>query len=140
MRQSVTQEFEFGCGIACFAFAAGLTYKEAAYYLGPKQAASNRFWCKDLAVALTLFGVTYHHKHLNSLLVSKINTEGTIVLIARSKNYPAGHYLINHEGFWMDPWINLPFNRNINDAQSGFRNALPGRPIYGLFYDSAAGF
>lgn len=43
MRESITQEFDYGCGIACFAFALGVNYKEATLLLGEKQANSQRF-------------------------------------------------------------------------------------------------
>lgn len=43
MRKSITQEFDYGCGIACFAFATNKTYKEAERFLGSKQAMSEIF-------------------------------------------------------------------------------------------------
>lgn len=43
MKKTITQEFDYGCGIACFAFVTGMTYKEAEVFLGCKQAKSLRF-------------------------------------------------------------------------------------------------
>lgn len=133
MRQSITQEFDYGCGIACYAFVLGLSYKEAAASLGAKQASSTRFWIKNFAEALNKSGKPYIAKYVKPHLKSKIYKDGTIVLIRRSKYYPAGHYLIRHKNTWMDPWINLPFNKNIAEAKSGFRKRLPGNPMYALF-------
>lgn len=132
MRESVTQEFDFGCGIACFAFALNLTYKESVFLLGPEQASSPKFYVKDLAKALNDAGLNYKSKHIKPHIRAQIYCEGTIVLIRRSKRYPVGHYLIRHGGYWMDPWINLVFNKNINQAKSGFRKRLPGTPMYAL--------
>ncbi|HUC95803.1 MAG TPA: hypothetical protein VMR76_02485 [Candidatus Saccharimonadia bacterium] len=133
MRKSITQEFDYGCGIACFAFALKISYKEATILLGPKQAKSNRFWVKDLTTALNNSGLKYTSRHINYKLRKTIYKDGTIVLIRRSKKYIAGHYLIRYKDKWMDPWINLPFNNDINKAKSGFRKRLPGSPMYALF-------
>jgi hypothetical protein len=132
MRQSITQKFDYGCGIACFAFATKQTYEQAEKFLGSKQALSTRFWCKNLAAELNSFGLAYQHKYIKPSLRKKIYKEKTIVLIARSKHYPAGHYLIRHNNQWMDPWINLPCDKNIKNARSGFRKRLPGNPIYAI--------
>lgn len=132
MKESITQEFDYGCGIACYAFALGITYREAANQLGDAQAKSHRFWVKDFRVALNRAGLSYvsqHHKPNNT---KQSYVEGAIVLIRRSKNYPAGHYLIRHGEYWMDPWINLPYSKDILKAKSGYRKRLPGRPMYVL--------
>ena len=133
MKKSITQEFDYGCAIACFAFANNLTYKEAVDYLGERQAKSERFYVKDLCMALNGYGNTYSRKYVKPHLRRKIYREGTIVLIRRSKHYLAGHYLIRHNGVWMDPWINLPYDKAIKNAKSGFRKRLPGKPMYALF-------
>ena len=136
MRESITQEFDYGCGVACFAFALGMTYQQAANHLGELQASSTRFWIKDFASALNTSGKQYIAKYMKLPMVRKIYKEGTIVLIKRSKRYPTGHYLIRHKGLWMDPWINLPTNKDINHAESGFRKRLPGKPMYALLPQS----
>ncbi len=133
MRKSITQEFDYGCGIACYAFALDISYKQAIELLGPEQALSNRFWVKDLNKALNEAGLRYNSMHINDKLRKSIYKNGTIVLIRRSKKYIAGHYLIRHKGLWMDPWINLPSDNNILNAESGFRKRLPGSPMYALF-------
>jgi hypothetical protein len=133
MRESITQEFDYGCGIACYAFALKISYKEAVVSLGSKQSSSTRFWIKDFKKALNTAGKNYKANYIKPHLRAKIYKEGTIVLIRRSKHYPAGHYLIRHNDKWMDPWINLPYNKNIAEAKSGFRKRLPGSPMYALF-------
>lgn len=133
MRESITQEFDYGCGIACFAFALDLSYQLAVERLGDEQTNSNRFWVKDLTSALNQSGKNYESKYFKPYLYKRLYKEGTIVLIRRSKIYPAGHYLIRHNKYWMDPWINLPKDRNIKNAQSGFRKRLPGSPMYAIF-------
>lgn len=132
MRESITQEFDYGCGIACFAFALDITYQQAVQQLGEVQAGSTRFWIKDFTAALNNSDKHYIAKHIKPPMLRKIYTEGTIILIRRSKLYPTGHYLIRHNGHWMDPWINLPIDKDINNAKSGFRKRLPGKPMYAL--------
>lgn len=132
MRESITQEFDYGCGIACFAFALDMTYQQAARQLGETQANSTRFRVKDFTVALNNSGKHYIAKYMKPPMMRKIYEEGTIVLIRRSNQYPTGHYLIHHKGHWMDPWINLTTDNDINHAKSGFRKRLPGKPMYAL--------
>ncbi len=132
MRKSITQEFEYGCGIACFAFVFQITYKEAVDYLGYEQATSNRFWIRDLTKALNKYNKIYKSYYVKPHIRKLIYKEGAIVLIRRSKHYTVGNYLIRHGEEWMDPWINLPFNNNIKQAKSGFRKWLPGSPMYAL--------
>ncbi len=133
MRKSITQEYDYGCGIACFAFVLNISYNHAVKLLGLRQASSARFWVKDFAVALNKEGKSYKAKYIKPHLKSKIYKDGTIVLIRRSKHYPVGHYLIRYEDTWMDPWINLPYSKNISEAKSGFRKRLPGSSMYALF-------
>jgi hypothetical protein len=137
MKQSITQEFDYGCGIACYAFVLGLSYREAAKRLGKEQAESNRFWVNDLTRALNEAGLKYERKYVKPHVEPLIYGEGTIVLIGRSKVYPAGHYLARYNNTWMDPWINLPENRHIDQATSGFRKVLPGIPKYAIMLVSS---
>lgn len=132
MRKSITQEYDYGCGIACFAFALKITYKEAVNLLGKEQSNSNRFYVKDLTDALNRNGLSYFSRYVKPHIRNNIYKDGSIVLIKRSKHYPTGHYLIRYNNLWMDPWINLPFEKNIKKAESGFRKRLPGTPIYVL--------
>ena len=132
MRQAVTQEFDYGCGIACYAFALGISYKDAATRLGEVQANSQRFWVKDFNKAMNQAGLPYVSKYIKPPIRKQIYQEGAIVLTRRSKAYPTGHYLIRYNGSWMDPWLNLPYCKDITKAKSGFRKRLPGTPMYAI--------
>lgn len=132
MRESITQEFEYGCGIACFAFALHITYRQAEQFLGTAQATSIRFWVKDLTRQLNQAGFQYRSMHIKQKNKHRIYQADTIVLIRRSSRYPAGHYLIRHNMSWMDPWINLPDGSGIANAKSGFRRRLPGAAMYAI--------
>jgi predicted double-glycine peptidase len=83
LRKSITQEFDYGCGIACFAFALNISYKQAVKLLGPKQTVSNRFWVKDLTAALNRAGLKYKSRHINDKLRRSIYNDGTIVLYSK---------------------------------------------------------
>jgi hypothetical protein len=131
MNKSITQEMPNGCGIACFAFVAGISYKETEDFLGEEQAKSNRFILKHFREELDRFGLKYTSKHVRpDQTIDPI--EGTIVLLRRSKQFPVGHYLAYHEGKWMDPRINLENDRMFNNPESGFRDVLPGQVMYVL--------
>ena len=131
MKKSITQESPNGCGIACFAFVCNLTYKQAEDFLGEEQAKSNRFIVKHFREELNRFGLSYnsHHVRPNRTVDP---TEGAIVLLRRSQSFPVGHYLVFHQGKWMDPRINLQDDRIFQKPQSGFRDNLPGQVMYAL--------
>lgn len=131
MRQSITQESPNGCGIACFAFVADLTYKQAEEFLGEAQAKSNRFIVKHFCEELNRFGLNYSSKHVHPGQMIE-PAENMIVLLRRSKQFPVGHYLVYFRGKWMDPRINLEDDRIFNNPTSGFRDTLPGEVMYAL--------
>lgn len=135
VRKSITQKQDYGCGVACFAFVNDISYEQAEYRLGQEQANSNRFYIKDFREALVKCGLNYTSRHIKSCNQNLIYKEGSVVLIRRSKIYPAGHYLVRHENAWMDPWINLPDDNDITNAVSGFRKRLPGCAMYVLFLE-----
>lgn len=127
--KSITQESPNGCGIACFAFVCGLTYKQAEKFLGSEQAKSNRFIVKHFREELNRFGLSYVSQHLRPGQIFE-PTEGTIALLRRSKQFPVGHYLAYRYGKWMDPRINLQNDWEFQQPESGFRNTLPGQAMY----------
>ncbi|MFZ1301453.1 MAG: hypothetical protein WAQ27_02650 [Candidatus Microsaccharimonas sp.] len=131
MKKSITQEMPYGCGIACFAFVANLTYKETEAFLGEEQAKNNRFIVKHFREELNRFGLPYISKHVRPDQAIEPR-EGTIVLLRRSKQFPVGHYLAYHNGKWMDPNINLHEDRLFQNPKSGFRDVLPGQVMYVL--------
>lgn len=131
MKKSITQEAPYGCGIACFAFVAGITYKQAEEFLGEEQAKSDRFIVKHFREELNRYGLNYISRHvkMGETIEPK---DGMIVLLRRSKQFPVGHYLAYHRGKWMDPYINLAEDRNFQNPKSGFRDVLPGQMMYVL--------
>lgn len=131
MKKSITQEAPYGCGIACFASVANITYKQAAEFLGPEQAKSDRFIVKHFREELNRYGLNYTSKHVKPDQTVKPK-EGMIVLLRRSKQFPVGHYLTYCDDRWMDPYINLADDRNFQHPKSGFREVLPGQMMYVL--------
>lgn len=127
MRHTITQKDGMGCGAACVAFAANITYDQTVKIMGEEKAKTAGYRLKELVNALSQYGAPYKSKHVNSTKKHEIYKEGTIVFIRRSKRYPYGHYLIRHKNMWMDPWINLTKDHNLANAQSGYRQRLPGQ-------------
>ena len=76
MRKSITQEYDYGCGIVCFAFALRITYKKAVILLGKRQSNSNRFYVKDLTNALNKNGVRYFSRYVKPHVRNKIYKDG----------------------------------------------------------------
>lgn len=129
--KSITQKLDYGCGVACFAFVCGMNFEEAVAFLGREYSVKYGWKPSDLVAALDRCGISYENHYVRK----KDDMEypkGSIVLIERSKDYPVGHYLILTTQGWMDPWINLPETNDVQKAKSGFRNELPGKPMYAL--------
>ncbi len=131
MKQSVTQELNYGCGVACFAFICNKTFKQAVELLGSEYSVKNGWRPSDLVAKLNKYGYNYKNHYVRKQPKAKYPS-GTIVLLERSASYPVGHYLVLENNRWMDPWINMPENKNLVFAQSGFREKLPGQPMYAL--------
>jgi len=134
MKNSITQESPNGCGIACFAFVCNISYKQAEEFLGQEQAKSDRFIIKNFRDELNRYGLRYKSSHIRPGQII-YPTEGTIVLLRRSPQFPVGHYLAFHQGKWMDPRINLDEDRMFNNPASGYRDELPGQAMYVLELD-----
>lgn len=133
MLESITQLHDYGCGVACVAFATGKSYQDTLKVLRADATQVKGFFCKDLVVALSTYSSAYGYKYLKPKLRWRIYDDRVIVYIKKSKLYPAGHYLIRSNGLWMDPWINFVQDKDIRNARSGYRKRLPGTPIYALF-------
>lgn len=131
MKQSITQELDYGCGVACFAFVCAVTFKEAVALLGKEYSVKHGWRPSDLIKALNSYGHNYKNNYVRK---KHINTypSGTIVLIERSSEYPVGHYLVLYKDSWMDPWINMPESNDLIYAKSGYRKKLPGEAMYAL--------
>lgn len=132
MKKSVTQEFDYGCGVACFAFVTGLSYRQAVHHLGREQTVKFGWRPSDLSKALNDYGLRYKNSYVRKHAANDSYPNGTIVLIERSKDYKVGHYLVSYERLWMDPWINMTENNDIYYAKSGFRKVLPGKAMYAI--------
>ncbi len=132
MKESITQEFEYGCGVACFAFIRNLSYKEAVVRLGREKTVAFGWKPNDLMHALNSDGMKYRNRYVRKSKQHEPYPEGTVILIERSSVYPVGHYLVRHQSLWMDPWINMPHDKIVARARSGFRKELPGRAMYAI--------
>lgn len=129
MKKSITQELGYGCGVACFAFACDVTFQQAVKLLGREYSVKFGWKPSDLAKELNKQGFNYKNRYVRKKAVDQAYPDGTIVLIESSREYPVGHYLILYHGKWMDPWINLADDDNLNNATSGFRDWLPGKAL-----------
>lgn len=137
MKPTITQKDGMGCGAACVAFAANITYEEAVTELGKNKAQTVGFQLRELVDVLGRYGLNYHYNHVKATSGRGVYPDGTIVFIKRSKRYPYGHYLIRHNGLWADSWINLVLDKNLTNARSGYRKRLPSIvqwACYRLYY------
>jgi ABC-type bacteriocin/lantibiotic exporter with double-glycine peptidase domain len=130
MLRAVTQEQPMGCGIACVACVAGISYSKALNLFSLKKASTNGFYCKDILNALKELGLNYEYKKVTAKTKKYLKREGTIIFIRRSAKYPKGHYLVKTKRGWMNPWINFP---SIKPAKAGFNKKLPGKAQWVLF-------
>jgi hypothetical protein len=136
MRKSITQELDYGCGVACFAFVCNMTFREAVSFLGREYSVRHGWKPSDLIIALQQYGLNYKNSYVRKKSDYQY-PDNTIVLIERSTIerstiYPVGHYIVFFEGRWMDPWINMPENSKLESAESGFRIKIPGKAMYAL--------
>jgi len=131
MKDSITQELDYGCGVACFAFICNMTFQQAVVFLGKEYSVKHGWRPSDLVAALNRYGLSYKNNYVRKKQ-KIIYPNGSMVLIERSPSYPVGHYLVIHDNQWMDPWINLPKDKVLKNAKSGFRSKLPGKAMYAL--------
>ena len=126
----VVQEDVMGCAVACVASILGVSYKRALRLFGTSKCSTRGYYCPEICKALRKGGLSYgwqklslHNKHL-------INIKSSIIFVARSKLYRAGHYLVRLEQGYMNPWLNFP---KVNPAKAGIVKRLPGKPAYVVF-------
>ena len=101
---SVTQKNNFGCGVACLAYALKIDYDYLIKSSRIKKQAENKgFTCRELIEILKSNSLNYCYKYLKPKLKKKIYEDGSIVFIKVSKKYPIGHYLIRTNNLWIDP-------------------------------------
>lgn len=125
---AVRQEDQLGCGIACVAYVLGMSYKDTRnlFIDGEHKATYKGFYCRDLVTVLKWKGKNYTHRYIKKNGVQERFNNLSIVFIKRSKQYPAGHFLVKTDCGWMDPYINYPEK----EPKAGFRKDLPGVPMY----------
>ena len=126
----VAQKHTMGCGIACVASAAGVSYDEALSKTNVGLAGTRGYYLREIKEALKRLGLHYEHRKYGDKYKHLLENEGTIVFIKRSKDEPAGHYLLRTKNGWMDSWINYP---SISPAEAGFQGELTGEPQWVLF-------
>lgn len=135
MKTPVVQEDDYGCAVACVAFVLNIEYQKA-LRLFPKGKSRVKmggdFYVREIAAILNSQGKHYRQRYIKSYKKKHVSREGSIILIARNNRYTTGHYLVRHNGTWMDPWINLvQYPR-----AAGWRLRLPGRAMMGVFDES----
>jgi hypothetical protein len=132
--QPVTQEYDYGCAIACIAFVLGLSYKETASMLSLLQQSSDRYYVQNLRHDLEVItGQSWSHKFIKEGADYSNIPDMSIVLIRRNPVHKYGHYLVKTKWGYMDPWINLNKSNDIKLAKSGYRATLPSTPMYKIF-------
>lgn len=134
MERIVVQRHGFGCGVACVAYAAGVSYKKAlSLFAHPENAEAKGYWCRDLIAALAVAGLAYQHRYFKPRHRKFLKDTGVIVYTRRSAKYPAGHYLVRTKsGLWMNPWANFP---EMNPRIAALQKRLPGTVSYILIPD-----
>lgn len=121
----VAQEDEMGCAIACVANLLNISYQDAKQLFNPKFAKHRGYYCKSIVNALKKAGVQSHYKKYSDS--EEINF-GDIIFVGRCVDLPYGHWLLRLKEGWVDPWINLQVEKDINKAKAGIRDSLIGVP------------
>ncbi len=132
MKTPVVQEDDYGCAVACVAFVLDISYGRALKLFSQGKSrvqVGGDFYVREIAAILNSQGLCYKQRYIKSHKKKHIVREGTIILTARNKRYATGHYLVRHNGRWMDSWINLAKY----PRAAGYRLRLPGRPQMGVF-------
>lgn len=121
----VTQEGSMGCGIACAASLAGLSYKEMQklFTQGNVKDKTTGFYHKDFEEALEKVGFKIKGYSAKRWGMKHIKP-GTIVFVRRGKVYPYGHFLLKTSKGWMNPWKR---GENIKEAKAGWQKRLPDK-------------
>jgi hypothetical protein len=132
MGKVIVQEHGFGCGVACVAYVAGISYEKGLHlFAKPEQAETKGYWCRDLVGALARAKKSYQHRYYKPRHRKLLKIPYVIVYTSRSQRYPAGHYLVRTEdGFWMNPWANFPRE---NPRVGALQKRLPGKVSYIIY-------
>ena len=118
----VTQEDEWGCGVACVASLLGTSYRDAKELLRGE---------KGKSVNAGVPGLELHHIAL-ALQRRRVQVVadweelsnfplGTIVCIGGKGAYAGDHYMLMTPNGWMDPWVNI----GERPRRAGYRDTYP---------------
>lgn len=129
----VVQKHDFGCGAACVAAVTDKSYQQVVDLLGVEKAQTTGFYCKELQSCLEILGYSYEYRYAKPSKIKLAYLEDSIVFVSRSKRFPAGHYLVRHNGQWLDSWRNFKIGGLVTNARSGYRKRLPSKAKYILY-------
>jgi len=129
---TVTQQHPMGCGVACVAYIAEITYQAALkLFKNPENAPDKGYYCRDIVEALRNLGKNYTYRALKADNKELLSKKNIIVFCAKSKKYPLGHFLAKKDDdLWMNPWANFPI---ITPAISALEENLPNRATYIIY-------
>lgn len=121
-----------GCAVACVASRCGMSYRQALLLFARKDLAWLRgYYCGEVTAALSKAGFIYSYKKFDplshSLLLSK---SGTLVFVEPNSKYPAGHYFLQVNPGWMNPWSNYP---HMTPVRASIQKKLDGKISYVIF-------
>lgn len=136
--QLVVQKDDFGCGVSCVASRLGMDYARAlSEFTHPENASTKGYWCKELQMVLANNGLKYRLRYAPKMKPDELEAVGTIVFIKKDSTFPYGHYLLKTPYGWMDPWANLPADKNVLCAGATYRKTLLGNPQYALVQEGS---
>lgn len=126
------QKHNLGCGIACTAYAAGVSYDDGLHaFKNTSQAIMRGVFCREIVSALANLG--YHYKHLYNkcnIIQYKDLPNGSIAYMPKTQKYPFGHFIYKEQNIWVDPWRNYHVGAKISNARAGYRYRMSGQPQY----------
>ena len=110
----VSQEDEWGCGVACVASLLGITYQEAKNLVEDIKGRSvnakpHGLELHHIALALQAEGV----KVIADWDSAVHHPDGSIVCIGGKSRYKYEHYILKTPNGWMDPWFDLKKNNMV---------------------------
>jgi len=121
--QVVTQQDEWGCGVACVASRLGLSYVEARRRLVHVKGIEIDGAPHGLRFAVVRAVLNEGKRPVMWSLRSEVWPSGTVVFLSRQwgRYCDSGHYMLRVSAGWMDPWKNFPSS----SRRGGIRRHLP---------------
>lgn len=119
----VSQQDEWGCGVACVASLTGLSYKEARRRLQQHKGASIDAEPEGLELEPIIKVLREAGIRMEQTSGLKRWPLGTIAFLSeeRGRYKGSGHYLLKTAEGWMDPWSNM----DETPRRAGFVDRLP---------------